>query len=110
MSKPVIKAIIDQNFNQVLNLFEQHEVRHLPVLDVDTDTDEEFLVGLIPNRDVLRQLFPGYGTLVEKGIEQISVRLPCSDVFCRNIETTAPSGLLFPTIEKMSQMKSASCG
>ena len=66
---------------------------------------DEYFAGVISNRDVLRQLSHDYGTLAEKGTDQISLRLPCSNVFTRNIETASPDDLLFPTIEKMLRLK-----
>jgi acetoin utilization protein AcuB len=105
MSQPAIKVTLDQSLKEILDLFEIHNIRHLPVIDVDEKTKEEFLVGVISNRDILRQLSPGYGTLAEKGTDQISLRLLCSTVFTRNIETIAPQDLLFPAIEKMLRLK-----
>ena len=36
MSTPVIKATLDQNLKEILDLFEKHKIRHLPIVDVGT--------------------------------------------------------------------------
>ena len=74
-------------------------------IDIDEKTNEEYFVGVISSRDILRQLSPGYGTLAEKSTDQIALRLQCSNVVTRHPETVSPADQLVPAIEKMLRLK-----
>ena len=105
MTKDPVKIELDMNLAAALKLFKKHKIHHLPVIDVDDRTKEEHFVGILSERDVLRQVSPGVGTLTEAPSDQISLKLPCSQIVTRQPETVAPNSALYPAIEKMLHMK-----
>lgn len=79
MSRNVIKIKMDDTLQRIQNLFEQYKFHHLLV------TDEKDLVGVISDRDLLKNLSPFLNTplelprdkaLLEKKAHQIMTREP----------------------------------
>jgi acetoin utilization protein AcuB len=79
MSRNVIKIKMDETLLRIQNLFEQYKFHHLLV------TDEKDLIGVISDRDLLKNLSPFLNTpleqprdkaLLEKKAHQIMTREP----------------------------------
>ena len=105
MTRPVVQVDLDQTLGEIMEIFDEHKIRHLTVIDIDDKTDKEYFCGVISKRDVLRQLSPGYGTLTEKSTDQASLRMQCSNIVTRHPETVTPEEQLVPAIEKMLHAK-----
>ena len=105
MTRDPIKMNLDMNLAQALKLFKKHKIRHLPVIDIDEKTEVEYFVGIISERDVLRQVSPGVGTLTEAPSDPISLKMPCSQIVTRHPEAVSADSALYPAIEKMLHMK-----
>ena len=105
MTREPIKMTLDMNLAHALKLFKKHKIRHLPVIDIDEKTEKEYFVGILSERDVLRQLSPGVGTLTELPSDPVSLKMPCSQIVTRHPETVNPESALYPAIETMLHMK-----
>ena len=79
MTKEVIKIGMDATIKKIQEIFEMHKFHHLLVVE------EEKLVGVISDRDLLRELSPFIGTASEtvrdtetlnKKVHQIMTRKP----------------------------------
>ena len=67
-------------------LMREHHIRHMPVVDSNTG---EFL-GLVTQKEVLRQAFTIAGTRGIAALESAEANVPVLDVMSRDAETVQP--------------------
>lgn len=86
MSTPVHTITADRNLAELADLFDQHDVRHVPVIDGEGD-----VVGLVSDRDLLRNV------LTDQADVPLSVRdssmqgTLVETIMTRDVVTLAPN-------------------
>ena len=86
MSKSVVVANESHNFSSVLELFSQHGMHHLPIVDGGNK-----LVGIVSSNDLMKVFIdPKYKT-VSLNSEEANQVVSISDIMTQNPVTIAPN-------------------
>jgi CBS domain-containing membrane protein len=86
MTENVIAVDIDGNLAEVRDLMDHHFIRHLPVVDADGS-----IVGLITERDLLRQSLEGFGDVPPSTRRHMLKQTSVETVMTRHLEVVTPT-------------------
>jgi len=92
MTQKVRILTLDHTVNACIKLMKALKIRHLPLTDISYDGRQEkpYFVGVISERDVLRQISSLVKEPGEKKIDQRSLRQLLAQVVMRNATTVSP--------------------
>lgn len=82
MTRHVITTDMDHTLESIKKLFEANNFHHVPVVDGET------LVGIISDRDVLRELSPYVNTMAEDQRAVNTLKKKAHQFMARNVLTT----------------------
>jgi acetoin utilization protein AcuB len=94
MTKEVMTVSMDHTLGQIKALFLEHKFHHVLVLD------EGKLMGVISDRDVLKQISPYVGTIAEENRDLNTVKKRAHQIMSRKIISIPPDA----DIEDAAQM------
>ena len=77
MSSKIVSVEMDDNLNEVKNIFDSTSFHHLLVIDYDK------LVGVISERDLLRAISPNVGTLAESDSDHATLNKKAHQIMSR---------------------------
>ncbi len=95
MSRHVITVTIDDDVAALRKLFDEYRFHHLLVVDDDR------LVGVISDRDVLREVSPFIGTLGERTQDLATLRKKAHQVMSRKLVVAHHDDELAEAVERM---------
>ena|SRR5579863_578674 len=95
MSRHVITVTTDDDVATLRKLFDEHRFHHLLVVDDDR------LVGVISDRDVLREVSPFIGTLGERTQDLATLRKKAHQVMSRKLVVAHRDDDLAEAVERM---------
>lgn len=95
MVEDVKTLTLDDSVETCLKFMKDNEVRHVPVIDVAPESERSYLVGVISERDLLRQISPYVGKIGEeetdrKALQQKLGQIVTRDPKCVSRETPIP--------------------
>ncbi|MBL4848251.1 MAG: CBS domain-containing protein [Planctomycetes bacterium] len=100
---------MDESVEDALRFMEEHQVRHIPIVEVEELTREDTragrqaeprsLVGILSQRDLARFLSKTVGTLVETDEDARSPKTPLGSLVTRNPKTVAEATPILEAIQ-----------
>ncbi len=91
MTKDVKTLFLDDTVGTCIDFMVENRVRHIPVIDRPTGEEETpYLVGIVSQRDVIRQVSPYLGKIGETNLDSRAARQPLSHIISRNMECVSP--------------------
>ena len=88
MTTKVITIGMDDTLGQIQKIFEKHKFHHLLIVE-----DEE-LIGIISDRDVLKEISPHVNTLSEDSRARQSLKKKAHQIMSRKPITVEPDALV----------------
>ena len=102
MTAKVITIGMDDTLGQIQRLFEKHKFHHLLIME-----DEE-LIGIISDRDVLKEISPYVNTLSEDSRSRETLTKKAHQIMTRNPITVEPT-ILVEDAASIMLKKNISC-
>jgi acetoin utilization protein AcuB len=85
MSKDVKTLALDDTIETCFDFMKENQVRHLPVVDSPTEKEENpYLLGVVSDRDILRQLSPYLGKSGQTDSDAKVIKQPLAQIITRN--------------------------
>jgi acetoin utilization protein AcuB len=82
---------LDDSLEACLKFMKENKVRHAPVIEVPAEGEEKpCLVGVVSERDVLRQISPYVGKMGESETDSEALRRPLGQIITRNPKWVSP--------------------
>lgn len=88
MTSEVISVSVDEDLASVHDLMTDHDIRHLPVVDVTEDG--EILVGVISHRDLVATALFGEQDLPVTELQQLLRNMSVREIMVTGVETVEP--------------------
>ena len=91
MTSDVKTLSLDDTLEACLKFMKDNKVRHAPVMDISTeDGKEPYFVGVVSERDVLRQISPYVGKVGEEETDSKALRQPLGQIITRSPKCASP--------------------
>ncbi len=85
MTKKVKTLALDDTIKAALKFMKDNEVRHIPVVDSPTgEKTKRYLVGIVSQRDVFRQISPYVGKIGELESDLKALKRPITQIITRD--------------------------
>jgi acetoin utilization protein AcuB len=99
MARPVIFVDMDATIGKMYELFQKHKFHHLPVVE------EGELVGVISDRDILRQISPFIGTISEQLRDRNTLNKKAHQIMTRKPVTISENDSLLNAAKLMTTQR-----
>ncbi len=99
MAYPVITVDMDTTVGKMHELFQKHNFHHLPVVE------EGQLVGVISDRDILRQISPFIGTISEQLRDRNTLNKKAHQIMTRRPITISENDSLLTAAKLMTSQR-----
>ena len=91
MTKEVKSLTLDDTVGTCLKFMKENHLRHVPVVDSATGEEERAcLIGIVSQRDVLRQVSPYLGKIGQIDTDLRAIRQPLCQIISRNPNSVLP--------------------
>lgn len=91
MSEDVKVLTLDDTIETGIEFMRDNQVRHIPVVDSPTgEHAERYLIGIVSQRDVFRQISPYLGKSGEQDSDLKALRQPLTQILSRNPKAVSP--------------------
>jgi acetoin utilization protein AcuB len=91
MTANVKTLTLDDTVERCLEFMEDHQVRHVPIMDIPTEEGEKpYFVGVISQRDLFRQVSPYVGKVGEADTDSKALRQQLGRIVTRNPLSVSP--------------------
>ena len=91
MTEDVKTLTLDDTIEKSLKFMRHNSVRHIPIVDSPTGEDEkQYLVGIVSQRDVFRQISPYLGKIGELNSDLRALKQPLVQIVTRNPKSVSP--------------------
>ena len=91
MTKDVKALTLDDTIEMCIKFMKENRVRHMPVVDSPTgEESKQYFVGIISERDVLRQVSPYFGKIGEEDSDSKALKQPLVRLVTRNPKSVSP--------------------
>ena len=114
MTTDVKTLTLDNKVADGLAFLTEHRVRHIPIVEMveeempekgETKPTKRVLIGIVTQRDLVRLISPGVGTLIQTDRDEKTMMKPLGTVVTRNPRTAMPSTPLFDAVQLMMEEK-----
>ncbi len=95
MTKELVRVSMDDTLDDVRGLFEEHAFHHVLVCA------EDRLVGVVSDRDLLRELSPFVGALSEQTRDLDTLKKPVHQIMTRKVFGAKPNDSVIDAAEQM---------
>lgn len=91
MTKEVKALALDDTIKRCLEFMEENQIRHVPIVDSPTGQEEKpYLIGVVSDRDILRQVSPYLGKIGEADSDSMVTKQTLIQIITRNPITVSP--------------------
>ncbi|MHC4604138.1 MAG: CBS domain-containing protein [Planctomycetota bacterium] len=91
MTYDVKVLTLDDTVETCLKIMKENKIRHIPVVDIATEeTGKQYFVGIVSQRDLLRQISPYLGKVGEKDSDLKALKLPLGQIVTRHPKSVSP--------------------
>jgi acetoin utilization protein AcuB len=95
MTTDVITAGMDDTLGSIKAIFESHHIHHVPIIEAD------HLVGIVSDRDVLRDVSPYLNTRGEDNRALNTLKKRAHQIMTRDVVTISPADTIEEAAETM---------
>jgi acetoin utilization protein AcuB len=82
---------LDDSLETCVKFMKNNKVRHAPIIDIATEGEEKpYFVGVVSERDVLRQISPYVGKIGEEKTDSKALRQPLGQIITRKPKSVSP--------------------
>ncbi len=100
MTDKIFALRADDDIQMLRDLMDERNVRHVPVVDED-----RHLVGLVSQRDLLRNIYPSASELPVGTQHEVLKRIKVSEIMTKDVETVEPDDDLAAAAQVMLDNK-----
>ncbi len=100
MTEKIFALRADDDIQMARDLMDERNIRHVPVVDED-----RHLVGLVSQRDLLRNMYPSTSELPVGTQHAVLTRVKVSAIMTRDVETVEPDDDLAAAAQVMLDNK-----
>ena len=102
MTKNVKTLMMDGTIEKCLKFMEENHVRHIPIVDKPTGEEETpCFIGVVSQRDVLRQVSPYAGKLGQTDSDSRALKQPLVQIVTRDPKSVSPETPIHEMISLM---------
>jgi len=102
MTKNVKTLTLDDKVDTCLRFMEENNVRHMPVVDFPGEKEgKAVFVGVVSQRDVLRQISLYVGKIGQKETDEKALKMPLVQIETRSPKTVSPETPICQVIQTM---------
>jgi len=102
MTYHVKSLSLDDSLEACYRFMKENKVRHAPIMEVPSEGEEKpYFVGVVSERDVLRQISPYVGKIGEEETDSKALRQPLGQIITRNPKSVSPGTAMAEMIAVM---------
>jgi len=90
MTREVKTLSLDDSIGKCVEFMKKNRVRHVPIIDSPTGEEEPYLIGVVSDRDVIRQISPYLGKIGQTDSDARVARQPLVQVLTREPKFVTP--------------------